>query len=314
MEEVRIISPTGAYVAFNYKGGRMCDKNEMDVLYNVNGEYHTGSYYLLEWDGLHPDITPYTTQGYQQHGTTLQNVFLGERTINLKVLTAADVNGFYGTDTARFFYQMRKAMFDVMNPLQGEVVIEYTNDYATRMITAYCSQLPKEDRNLGTGRIYDIELVATYSFWRDLNAHSVVLQEATGGFRFGKGILMFDPTRRFGNLLQTQSLMYDGEADTPVKITIQSANGCDNPKVILNNANGTYYCGINAHISGTDKFVIDTSYGAKKVWLNGQSAARYLMPQSTFFQLTQGENLLTMETDSGSAVITVEYTNQYVTP
>jgi len=315
MEKITLISNAGAIISFDNNGGSFIKDNGLPANYETydgSNVITNGLYYLLEFNGSDAAINPYTTQGYQQHGTTLQNVFLGERTITAKVLVAAGAYGYF-ENTARFFYDVRKQIFDVFNPVAGAFELDYTNNNGSKKINVILKNAPKELENYGTGRIYEFTFTACDPFWTDVSEQIVTLQRSTGGLTFGF-ILGTATDAHFGDLLNSQTISYKGQAPAGVTIEVTATSNCTNPKLTCVNTDGTQSIGINSTIYNGQVFTITTHYGNKKVTNNGINAMRYLMSGSKFFNLEPGINVLSMTQTSGSATIKVKYYNNYVNP
>lgn len=318
MQAITLNASDGAYIKFDYQGGFLCRSSGLEARYETydgSGITVPGSYYLIDFDGSNATITPYTTQGYQQHGTTLQNIFLGEREITLKFLLLSTPNGFFA-NSAKFFYDIRKQVFDIMNPINGEFDIVYENDYSIRSIKARLESFPKEVETYGTGRIYEVKFLASEPFWHDDLEHTINLTKSTGGIKFGDSFLKFPSTdpQKFGTLTSSATFDYEGQAPSGLTIEFTTLSSCVNPVLTYIHGSTSKYVGINATVTPADSYKITTGYGEKRVMNGTTSAMSKLKAGSEFFQFEPGENVIGFTADSGFINISVTYNNMYVNP
>ena len=115
-----------------------------------------------------------------------------------------------------------------------------------------------------------------------------------------------------GNILPSNVAVNEGQVEAPVIIRIIGA--CVNPR-IDNLTTGEFIKFKNLTLDSDDVLEIDTTFGQKKVLLNGQNAFNKLDFSSTFFNLKIGENLIEFMDDTGSTTATIHfiYKNLFIT-
>jgi phage-related protein len=116
----------------------------------------------------------------------------------------------------------------------------------------------------------------------------------------------------FGNILPNNFATNEGQAEAPVVIRI--VGSCINPS-IENITTNEFIRFKNLTMGAQDELLIDTSFGQKKVQLNGQNVFNKLDYSSSFFNLIKGKNEIefTDETGSNAATIHFIYKNLYIT-
>lgn len=115
-----------------------------------------------------------------------------------------------------------------------------------------------------------------------------------------------------GSILPSNIAVNSGQVAAPVVIKIVGA--CVNPR-IDNESTGEFIKFKNLTMVATDTLEIDTTFGQKKVLLNGQNVFNKLDFSSTFFNLKIGENLIEFTDDTGSTTATIHfiYRNLFIT-
>ncbi len=115
----------------------------------------------------------------------------------------------------------------------------------------------------------------------------------------------------FGNVVPNQYAYNEGQAEAPVTILIFGA--CVNP-TITNVTTGEFIKFKNLTMDADDVLEIDTTFGQKKVLLNGDNVFNKLDFSSTFFNLKTGYNEIdfTDETNLNQATIHFIYNNLFI--
>ena len=116
----------------------------------------------------------------------------------------------------------------------------------------------------------------------------------------------------FGEIIPANSAFNQGQVEAPVIIRINGA--CVNP-MIRNLTTGEFIGFKDLTMNASDELIIDTTFGQKKVELNGQNVFNKLDFASTFFNLIKGKNTIdfTDASASNEASIQFIYRNLYVT-
>lgn len=120
------------------------------------------------------------------------------------------------------------------------------------------------------------------------------------------------PTIIFGEVIPNNIAINTGQVDAPVVIEIKGA--CVNPR-IENETTGEFIQFKNLIMVANDELVIDTTFGQKKVELNGVNIFNKLDFSSTFFNLISGENVIDFTDDTGSTTTFIHfiYKKLYIT-
>lgn len=257
-----------------------------------------GNYLIESYSGFgNSAIEATNIKGYAQQGYSFGGALFGLRTIELNVLVSAQ--SMYEA------YERRKEMAEVFNPLLGQGVLKYQNDYGTWCLRCYTSFLPEPDTKYGTLTKYSIQLVATNPFWYDENENGVQLISATGGLTFD---FKFDETIQFGVAAPAGNIENIGDIPAPVRIVLRNAQMV-NPRISL--VNYPEYIQIDKTIAANEEVEITSDYGNKMIKINNASAMRFLNEGSTFFNLPIGTSRLNVSTTSGEPQAYIYWHNWY---
>jgi hypothetical protein len=243
-----------------------------------------------------------TTKVWNQHGNNFVDSYMesqdGELTFALyianKSLTEQE--------------QQRREITNICNPLNGVLQMQVV---------------------LNTGAIYnrDITIISAPSFPTGFNNRNEVWQKvqleytANNPFWYAEGELVetfqaVEPLFLFpftmsvtepvymGSILPSNIAVNEGQVAAPVVIKIIGA--CVNPR-IDNLTTGEFIKLKNLTMVAGDVLEIDTTFGQKKVLLNGVNAFNKLDFSSTFFNLKIGENEIEFTDDTGSAAATIHF-------
>lgn len=252
----------------------------------------------------------FTSKAWNQHGETFINAvmesFEGELIFILYTANKSEVE----------IEAARKKVIDICHPLNGPIKMRVT---------------------LNNGSIYDRDIIFTSApifpiglenrnpTWQKVQ----LLYEAINPFWYAEEIIeenfkkinrlftfpfTMSPTAPviFGEILENKIAVNDGQIEAPVQITL--LNACQNP-TILNKTTGEFIKFKNLRMYLNDELIIDTTYGKKKVLLNGYNAFNTLDFSSTFFNLAIGENEIEFTDELGmtSATIVFSYKKLYIT-
>ena len=210
----------------------------------------------------------------------------------------------------------RRKITNICNPLNGTVTMEVTlNDGSkyNRDITftsAPVFPIGAENRNREWQKVQLI-YTANNPFWYAETEMVESFQGVNPLFNFPFTMSTTTPVI-FGTIIPNKIAVNEGQVDAPVVITIKGA--CTNP-IIENETTGEFIAFKNLTMTATDTLVIDTTFGQKKVELNGTNVFNKLDFASTFFNLKIGENTIDFSDSTGTSTATVQfnYKNLYVT-
>lgn len=246
-----------------------------------------------------------TRRGAYQDGTTLQQVRLSPRTLMVRFLIlAADRAG---------VEQKRRRVAAAFNPRSGLGTLVWTQEdgsqYALRCVALSGSPTFLAGRT-SQGRSWQeviVDLQAPDPCWFDAAATTLPLAGLTGGLAFPASF-----PASFAAMGSTMIVVNEGDIAAPIRIEIPGP--CLNP--VVENLTTGEQIALTLDVLEGQTILIDTAYGNLLCRLqaaNGTqtNAMQYLSPDSTFWQLQPGENIVTFSTPSGSVEVTIEYASRY---
>ena len=260
----------------------------------------TKPYILQQVEGLGiPDNTSESLKSPNQDGTSYVQTLLESRDIDLE----------FGILIAGFTDQfaLRESVCRTLNP-KYELDILYEYPGGSKRITGHLAgpvEFPKGDLPGYQKAICTIE--CSNPFWRDANPSGEILALTVPKFSFP---LVFDPGILFSILLnKTVTIDNIGHTNTPLKITF---NGPAENPIVTNETTGEFMR-VNKILLSSEVLVINTEFGNKYVRINGVNAFGFIAPESTFFNLAPGENVITYDADVGAdnAEVVLTYSNLY---
>lgn len=201
--------------------------------------YNNADFTLLEYDGLTTvEVLPYTHQGYNQYGNTVDTLGIGTRIITIRFLDAGN--------NMEQIYTRRRNLASVFNPaLLG--TLEYENDYVDVALddVEVTTQLTIEKR-YGTIQEYEVELTAHSPWFRDTTMTVVSL---TNGSAY--------------------NLNYTGDVPTPWLIQWELSNGLtlEDPKIETTFTNTAYSKRNDNYVQMDGRFSWDAVYSRKYIGL-----------------------------------------------
>lgn len=261
-----------------------------------------GTYILDSYDGLSAaEIIPITTKGYRQNGITLNHTSLGTRIINIYF--------YVHTDSMLTFYEKRRYLAALFNPLLGEGVLTYTNDFTTKSISVLPTVLPTPVEKYGTLQLLNIELTANNPFWYDTVENVLRMGDYENGFTFPMGAVSYP----FATLGSIATIHNYGDWTTPLNIEFRGP--ADTPKINLINTGEAIE--VNKELIVNEKLWINTAYGNKTVIYEEDdgtlsSAYNLITNASSFFQLQMGENNLSFESEGGQPEVYLRWRDRFV--
>lgn len=246
-----------------------------------------------------------TRRGAYQDGTTLQTVRLSPRTLMVRfLLLAADRAG---------VEQKRRRIAAAFNPRYGPGTLVWTQEdgtqYALRCVALSGSPSFTPGRQ-AQGRVWQevvVDLQAPDPCWFDATATTLPLAGLTGGATFPISFPCI-----FAVQGSTRVIINEGDIAAPIRIEIPGP--CLNP--VVENLTTGEQIALTLDVLEGQTVLIDTTYGNLLCRLQASNgtqtnAMQYLTPESTFWQLQPGVNIVTFSAPSGSVEVTIEYASRY---
>ena len=152
-----------------------------------------------------------------------------------------------------------------------------------------------------------MDLLAPDPCWYDATATTLPLAGLTGGATFPISFPCI-----FAVQGSTRVIINEGDIAAPVRIQIPGP--CLNP--VVENLSTGEKIALTLEVDAGKTVLIDTAYGnllCRLVASNGTqtNAMQYLTPESAFWQLQPGENIVTFSAPSGSVEVAIEYASRY---
>jgi hypothetical protein len=280
-------------------------KDSIDRVYTIN-KNQIESFPLIGGE----DANMITTQVWNQHGTTPVNAFMEAFEGELIFV----INTWDKSPTE--IEILRRDITNVCNPLNGSVTMtvllnngtSYNRDITFTAAPSFPVGL--ENRNQMWQKV-QLLYTANNPFWYSEAEIVESFQGSDASFEFPFSMSPTDPVI-FGDVIPNKIAINEGQAEAPVIIEIQGA--CVNP-MITNETTGEFIKFKDLTMVANDILIIDTSFGQKRVELNGVNVFNKLDFSSTFFNLVIGENSIdfTDDTASTTATILFIYKNLYIT-
>lgn len=259
---------------------------------------YSGDFILDSWAGMGAaEVIPITTKGYRQNGYGYNGLTLGMRIIPINIRYAGD------------YYRKKRIIDKIFNPLLGEGVLTYTNDFISKSITVITTMPPTPVDRDGF-HVTSLELTAYDPLFYDTAENACKMADYQGGLTFP---FKFDPSIRFAQKGDVARIMNDGDVATSIKAEFRGP--ATKPKLFLGNTGELIE--VNTTIAEGERLWINTAYGNKTVIHekadgSTESAYNLITTDSKFFQLQIGENNLSFAADSGEPEVYLYWRNRYV--
>jgi hypothetical protein len=249
-------------------------------------------------------------KSWNQHGNTFVNAFMESFEGELDFIIPT-----FNRNADEILCR-RKAITSICNPLNGAVtlkVILNTGDVFLRDITfisAPSFPIGFENSNSGWQKVKLI-YEANNPFWYSEESIFESFRGVNPLFKLPFTMSTTSPLI-LGEIIPANTAYNQGQVEAPVIIRIVGA--CVNP-MIQNLTTGEFIGFKDLTMVAGDELIIDTTFGQKKVELNGQNVFNKLDFASTFFNLIKGANTIEFTDASASNEATIQfiYRNLYVT-
>jgi tail protein len=210
----------------------------------------------------------------------------------------------------------RQRIIEICNPLNGIIEMQvklsdgsiYSRDIT--FISAPFFPIGFDNRNNKWQKV-QLQYEANNPFWYSSIEIIETFKSVESLFDFPFSMSIAAPVM-FGTMIPANTATNDGQVEAPVTIKIQGA--CINPSIV-NETTGEFIRFKNLTMVAEDTLEIDTTFGQKKVLLNGENVFNKLDFNSSFFNLVLGDNTIEFTDDTGSTAATIYfiYRNLYIT-
>jgi hypothetical protein len=247
---------------------------------------------------------------WNQHGNTPINALMESTQNNL-------IFALYTADLAPpLIEDKRRQLVNICNPLNGTLTMKvylnsgnvYNRDITIRSAPSFPTG--RENRNRIWQKVL-LEYESNNPFWYAEQELVETFQAVQPLFIFPFTMSATDPMY-MGNILPSNIAVNNGQVAAPVTIRIEGA--CVNPR-IDNITTGEYIKFNNLTMTEDQVLDIDTTFGQKKVLLDGVNVFNKLDYASTFFNLQIGSNEIEFTDDTGSTTAAIHfiYKEMYIT-
>lgn len=261
-----------------------------------------GTYIIANYSGLaQSEVIPISSRGYRQIGKTLAHTGLGLRIIQLDF--------YLHSNTMEEFYEKRRELAQIFNPLLGEGTLIYSNNYTTKSIAVLPTLAPQPINKMGSLQLFSMELTAHNPLWYDVEDNRVRM----AGFENGLTYPLEKEWYRFADISSSMVITNVGDWTTPVKF--EFSGSASNPTIA--NATTGEQIAVNKAMENGEQLIIDTAFGNKTVMFvdgSGKATSAYnlISNDTTFFQLALGDNRLVFAAETGQPEVYITWRNCYV--
>lgn len=261
------------------------------------------------------DDTIYSTSSNGQDGDTFVGVRIEPKDIKIK--------GRIRDANIEHQRQYRRSADKILNPKinDGKVIpgtLYYSCGSYTRKIGAIADSAPKWTRD-GAFQHFEINLRCLSPFWEEDTGLKADVASWIGDWEFPTEIVKDDETSMtFGH--HEESVIVDvfngGDVSTGMRVVIRALGAMADP--LLFNVDTREFLKVNYSFVAGDVLTIDTNYGHKTATLEREGVTtnlfRYIDTDSTFMQLTVGDNLFRYDASSGADNMecSVHYSQKYI--
>lgn len=250
-----------------------------------------------------PKTTILSSKAPGQDGKSYHGSLLEERILPI-------TGGIVGTDIEDM-YRKRQELCSVCNPkIPGKLI--YINNAGEYAIDVVVEDSPVFKQQVNNIQEFLIQLYCYNPFWKDNFISSKQMSYVMGGLTFPLKL----PTQ-FSQRSFKRKVINSGDVETP--LLIEFYGPATNP-TIKNNTTREFIT-IKRELKETDKLVINTDFGNKKVVIVDESEKETnvlnwidLKEGFGFFQLIPGENEIEYgsKNDSKKTRVKISYRNRYV--
>jgi hypothetical protein len=251
-----------------------------------------------------------TTKVWNQHGNTHINSLIDAYEGELVFII------FTNNMRPEEIEEARRSLTNICNPLNGIIRMTITLNNGSiyhRDITFISAPLfptGLDNRNYVWQKV-QLMYTANNPFWYSEIKIVESFQGSEPLFSFPFSMSITNPVI-FGNVIPSNIAVNAGQAEAPIVIEIKGS--CINPS-ITNETTGEFIAFKDLTMTAGQTLIIDTTFGQKKVELDGNNVFHKLDFNSTFFNLAIGENAIDFSDETGNPDATIHfiYRNLFVT-
>lgn len=215
--------------------------------------------------------------------------------------------------TRKEMYANRFALIQRLRSSLELGMLYYTNDYITLRIQALPKDSPEFTERIRNYNKANIDFYCPSPYWEALSPQTQRIAYTGLGFSFP---IRLEPAMQFGLMTDKAEVIYSGSVPSPVQITINAP--ATNPIVISNETTGERI-ELRRALTLGETLYIDTTRGSitvEVVHADGsvEDAFQYIDPDSDFFALQPGKNMLRYVTwnESEPTTVSIAYRERYV--
>ena len=262
---------------------------EAIIFTNAKGEHvtlgRTLPYILQYLEGSGGAVTDVQMQKAPlQDGATHIDTILEPRTLTFEVIIMAD--------TQQQLFQCRQHLARIFNPKLGPGVLTYQFPGGAREIRATVDLAPVFPSTMGNKlpgfQKTMFTMICPSPFWEDSTEQDKEMAAWVGHFTFPLQLPAL-----MG--VQGPRMIFKNGGDVPTPLIIEFNGQASNPQVINHTTGETIR--IKRDLGYGDRLLINTSFGQKRVEINGANAFHWLDLASSFWQLMPGDNDVEYKTD-----------------
>ena len=212
-------------------------------------------------------------------------------------------------DTEEQMVEHRKTISSIFNPKLGQGRLTYQRADVKRsidIISEVTPTFPDAEDFKDNQQVCGLQLYGAIPFLEDMTLSSNEIVQWIGGMKFP----LILPTQ-FATAGQNKiNIVNTGDVETP--ITIEITGRATNP-TLTNTLTGEFIR-VKTILDETDKLIVTTEFGNKRVEKNGVNVFNYIDLNSTFMNLQEGDNVLEFTTDNNldDAMVKITYRNRYM--
>ncbi|NOJ74138.1 distal tail protein Dit [Paenibacillus alvei] len=262
----------------------------------------SGPFILTTVEGLGgADAEIYKTRSPYQDGSSISRVAINDRMITLRGAVIAK--------NQEEMYRLRRQLARVLNPQAGGKLV-YKNDFKSYTIGAIADEGPIWGERHVSHQLFNVSFLCPDPFLLDEFEESQVIATWIGGMTFPLVL----PTIFAESGPKTINIVNNGDVDTPIRCEFRGPAG--NPR--LTNRTTGEYIQINRRLLASDKLIVTTEFGNKRVEVEDAAGNRtnvlyWIDYGSSFWWLKVGDNIVSYTSDDEvePASVIISYRNRY---